>query len=91
MVEDTVAANLDASQGRTMVSVVLLSDVTADIHATVHSATDSTLPESLVQTVVSQVAAQTGCRSRVTLEKVPCQTYSTLEAGEDVSEPMCWR
>jgi hypothetical protein len=91
MVEDTVAANLDTSQGRTMVSVVLLSDVTTDIHATVHSATDSTLPESLVQTVVSQVAAQTGCRSRVTLEKVPCQTYSTLEAGEDVSKPMCWR
>ncbi len=91
VVEDTVAANLDASQGRTTVSVVLLSDVTADIHATVHSATDSPLPESLAQTVVSQVTARTGCRSRVTLEKIPCRTYSTLEAEEDVSEPMCWR
>ena len=91
MVEDTVAANLDASQGRTMVSVVLLSDVTANIHATVHSTMDSPLPESLAQTVVSQVTAQTGCRSRVTLEKIPCRTYSTLEAEEDVSEPVCWR
>jgi uncharacterized hydrophobic protein (TIGR00271 family) len=91
VVEDTVAANLDASEGRTTVSVVLLSDVTANIHATVHCATGSPLPESLAQTVVSQITAQTGCRSRVTLEKVPCRTYSTLEAEEDVCEPMCWR
>jgi uncharacterized hydrophobic protein (TIGR00271 family) len=91
VVGDTVAANLDTSQRKTMVSVVLLGNVTADIHATVYSATDSPLPESLAQTAVSQVTVQTGCRSRVTLEKIPCRTYSTLEAEEDVCEPMCWR
>jgi uncharacterized hydrophobic protein (TIGR00271 family) len=91
VVEDALAANLDASQRKTMVSVVLLSDVTADIHATVYSATGSPLPGSLAQTVISQVTAQTGCRSRVTLEQIPCRTYSTLETEEDVCEPMCWR
>jgi uncharacterized hydrophobic protein (TIGR00271 family) len=91
VVEETVAANVDSLQARTTVSVVLLSDVTADIHASVRSATESRLPETLPQTIVSQVEAQTGCRSKITLEKIPCRIYSTLEVEEDMCQPVCWR
>jgi uncharacterized hydrophobic protein (TIGR00271 family) len=90
VVEDAVAANVDCLQAKTTVSVVLLSDVTADIQARVRSTTNSPLPESLPQTIASQVTAQTGCRSRITLEKIPCQTYSTLEVEEDIFQPVCW-
>jgi uncharacterized hydrophobic protein (TIGR00271 family) len=91
MVEETVAANVDCLQAKTTVSVVLLSDVAADIHASVRSATESRLPEALPQTIASQVEAQTGCRSKITLEKIPCRTYSTLEVKEDRCQPVCWR
>jgi uncharacterized membrane protein len=88
--EDTVTASLATSQMHVAVSVVLLSDVTADVHATVHMGTDSPLPTSLARTITSAVKAKTGYRSRVMVERIPCQTCSMLRPEDDVPEGACW-
>ncbi len=89
-VEDTVAANLATSQANVTANVVLLSDTVADIRAIVHSGMDSPLPASLAQITTSEVAAKTGCCSRIMVERVPCQTYSTLRPEDDVPRGACW-
>jgi uncharacterized membrane protein len=91
-VEDTVTAraSLAIPQVHVTANVVLLSDITADIHATVHIGTESPLPTSLARMITSAIEAKTDYRSRVMVERVPCQTCSTLRPEDDVPEGACW-
>jgi uncharacterized hydrophobic protein (TIGR00271 family) len=89
-VEDTLAANSAVSPAEITANIVLLSDITADVHATVHNRTNSPLPASLAQTVASEIATKTGYRSKVLVEVIPCQTFSTLQLGDAVLKGTRW-
>jgi uncharacterized hydrophobic protein (TIGR00271 family) len=60
------------------ISVTLLNRAAANVHVTIRNQAGETVPDSLAQTIASQIKARTGCRSEVTVEMIPFQTYSTL-------------
>ncbi len=60
------------------INVTLLSDTAASIHVTVRNQAVETVPASLAQTIAADIKGRTGCRSEVTVEMIPYQTYSTL-------------
>jgi uncharacterized hydrophobic protein (TIGR00271 family) len=61
------------------IHVTLLSDIVARVYVTVRNQAGRTIPGTLAQTIATHVKNGTGCRSEVTVEVIPCQTYSTLE------------
>jgi uncharacterized hydrophobic protein (TIGR00271 family) len=62
-----------------VIAVTLLNDTVASVHVTVRSRARETVPvpEALAQSIAIKIK-KTGCRSEVTVEMIPSQTYSTL-------------
>ena len=60
------------------IHVTLLSPALAKVHITVRADVGVTVPDSLAQTIAAQIHDRTGCRSEVSIDLIPCQTYSTL-------------
>ena len=78
-VNDKLAETLDVSSQRITANVVLLSETTVDVQATVYKESDFSIPQTLAQGVTSEIEAKTGYRSKVTIEIIPLQVYSTLQ------------
>jgi uncharacterized hydrophobic protein (TIGR00271 family) len=60
------------------IGVTLLSQDLASVHATVRNRGGESMPPGLAQTIATRIQEQTGCRSEVTVEMIPSQTYSTF-------------
>ncbi len=60
------------------IHVTLLGPALAKVHITVRADVGVTVADSLAQTIAEEIYDRTGCRSEVTIDLIPCQTYSTL-------------
>jgi uncharacterized hydrophobic protein (TIGR00271 family) len=89
-VETTIASRLTDLPVEIAANVVLLSDDTTDVHATVHCGTASSLPASLAQSIAAEIEAKSGCRSKVLVEMIPSQAYSTLRTEEVMPAGIRW-
>jgi len=76
--ESTLAAVSSIDPVRTAVNVTLCSHSAAHVHATILSQARESVPASLAQNIATEIKSKTGCSSEVTVEMIPCQTYSTL-------------
>jgi uncharacterized hydrophobic protein (TIGR00341 family) len=78
--ESVLTAAPDVTAMGSTIGVTLLGDTAANVHVTIRSRARETLtvPESLAQTIAIKIKEKTGCRSEVTVEMIPSQTYSTL-------------
>ena len=85
IVEDTLEANSNCAPGGITANVVLLSDSAADIHAAVRNRGDSPLPPSLARSIASEIGTKTGHRSKIVIEVIPCQAFSTLQPEDAVA------
>jgi uncharacterized hydrophobic protein (TIGR00271 family) len=85
IVEDTLEANSNCAPGGITANVVLLSDFAADIHAVVRNGGGSPLPPSLARSIASEIGAKTGYRSKIMIEVIPCQAFSTLQPEDAVA------
>lgn len=77
-VESTLVAIPDVTTVGSTINVTLLSDTVASVYVTVRNQAGGMVPDSLAQTIATHINDETGCRSEVTVEVIPCQTYSTL-------------
>jgi uncharacterized membrane protein len=81
-IRQTVKSTLVTVPGAVLVGstvhVTLLSDTVASVHVTARSQGGAEIPDSLAQTIATDVKDRTGCRSEVTVEVIPSQTYSTF-------------
>jgi uncharacterized hydrophobic protein (TIGR00271 family) len=68
-------------------NVVLLSHDVADVRTSVHVQPGSKPPDSLAKTIASEILDKVGYRSRVVVEAIPCQMYSTLGPEQAVVAP----
>jgi uncharacterized hydrophobic protein (TIGR00271 family) len=78
-VESTLDAVPDAVPVSRTINVTLLSAIAARVYVTVRNQAGNTIPGTLAQTIGINVKNVTDCRSEVTVEVIPCQTYSTLD------------
>ena len=76
--ESTLAAVPGVTPVGSTINVTLLSDTAANVHVTVRNRAGETVPASLAQIIAADIKGRTGCRSEVTVEMIPYQTYSTL-------------
>jgi len=78
--ESILTAAPDVTAVGSVIGVTLLSDTAANIHVTVRNRARETVtvPEALAQAIAIKIKEKTGCRSEVTVEMIPSQTYSTL-------------
>jgi uncharacterized hydrophobic protein (TIGR00271 family) len=76
--ESTLVEASSIEPVRITVNVTLCSHFAAQVHAIVLSQTGETVPASLAQAIAAEVRERTRCCSEVTVEIIPCQTYSTL-------------
>ena len=60
------------------INVTLLSDTIASVNVTMRHQGVGTIPYSLAENIATRIQDETGCRSEVTVEIIPSQTYSTL-------------
>ncbi|TFG72591.1 MAG: DUF389 domain-containing protein [Anaerolineales bacterium] len=60
------------------INVTLLSDTVASVYVTLRNLGIGVAPDSLAQSIATRIIDETGCRSEVTVEIIPTQTYSTL-------------
>jgi len=77
-VEFTLAASPGVTPAGSTMSVRLLSPGAADVCVTVRNPAGETVPASLAQDIATKIEERAGCRSEVTVEILPSQTYSTL-------------
>jgi hypothetical protein len=91
IVEDMLAANSNCAPGGITANVVLLSDFAADIHAAVRNEGGSPLLPSLARNIASEIAAKTGYRSKIMIEVIPCQAFSTLQPEDAVATSLSWK
>lgn len=77
-VESTLAATPGVTPVGGTIHVTLLSHTIANVYVTVRNQAGEEAPASLAQTIATEIQERTGCRSEVTVEIIPCQTYSTL-------------
>ena len=49
--------------------------------AAVRNPSGESVPDSLAHTIATEIKNRAGCRSEVTVELIPSQTYSTFETG----------
>jgi hypothetical protein len=83
-IHQTVEFVLADAEGITLVgstiNVTLLSHDAAEVDIVVRTEGGETAPDSLAETIATKIRDETecGCRSVVTIEVIPCQTYSTL-------------
>jgi uncharacterized membrane protein len=76
--ESTLTSMPDVTPVGSSINVTLLSQNLARIHATVRNYADGAMPPTLAQRMATDILEKTGCRSEVTVEMIPRQTYSTL-------------
>jgi len=60
------------------INVTLLSDTIASVHVSLRNQGSEMAHSSLAQLIANKILDETGCRSEVTIEIIPSQTYSTL-------------
>lgn len=77
-VESTLASLPGTTPMGSTIHVTLLSHTVINVHVTVRNQAGEMIPTSLAQTIAAEIKDRTGCRSEVTVEMIPCQTYSTL-------------
>lgn len=77
-VESTLTVVPGVTPVGSTIGVTLLSQDLASVHATVRNRAGESMPPSLAQTIATRIQEQTGCRSEVTVEMIPSQTYSTF-------------
>lgn len=77
-VESTVTTISSATLLGSAIDVTLLTPVAAHVNVTLRHRAGETMPDSLAQIIAANVEERTGCRSEVTVEMIPYQTYSTL-------------
>lgn len=80
-VESTLAALSATQLMGSKIHVTLLSHAAANVHVMVRSREGEVIPLTLAQTIATEIKDRTGCRSEVTVEMIPSQTYSTLGSG----------
>lgn len=80
-VESTLAAALGTMPLGNIISVTLLDPTAVKVHATVQHQADETHLASLAQNIGDEIKNKLGYRSEVTVETIPCRTYSTLDSG----------
>jgi uncharacterized hydrophobic protein (TIGR00271 family) len=61
------------------INVTLLSDTIASVYVSLRNQSVIPVPGSLAQSIAMHVRNGTGCRTEVTVEVIPCQTYSALD------------
>lgn len=78
--ESVLIATPNVTSVGSNIDVALLSDTAANVHVTVRNQVRETMtvPESLAQAIAIKIRERTSCRSEVTVEMIPSQTYSTL-------------
>jgi len=77
-VESTLAAVPGVTPVGSTINVTLLSHTVANVHVTVRNQAGERMVAPVAQAIGARIKERTGCRSEVTVEIVPCQTYSTL-------------
>ena len=77
-VESTLATSSGVTPAGSEISVKLLSPTAADVCVTVRNPGGETVSVSLAQDIATRIKERAGCRSEVTVEILPSQTYSTL-------------
>ena len=81
-VRQTAESILAGAEGLTLVAstvdVRLLGDTAAEVHVRIRNSTDESVPAGLARAVVGAIQERTGCRSEVTVEMIPSQTYSSF-------------
>ncbi|MBC7248963.1 MAG: DUF389 domain-containing protein [Anaerolineae bacterium] len=77
-VESTLAALSATQLMGSKIHVTLLSHAAANVNVIVRSREGEVISGTLAQTIAAEIQDRTGCRSEVTVEIIPCQTYSTL-------------
>lgn len=77
-VESTLVSSPEIVLAGSTIHVSLLSDAAASISVTARNQAGGRVPEHLAQTIAADVQNRTKCRSEVTVEVIPFQTYSTL-------------
>jgi uncharacterized hydrophobic protein (TIGR00271 family) len=78
VVESTLAASPGVMLLGSQIHVTLLSESAASIHVIVRSRPDELPPTTLAQTIADCIQERKQCRSEVTVEMIPSQTYSTF-------------
>lgn len=70
----------DVTAVGSVIGVTLLSDTVANVHVIVRNRARETVtvPDALTQAIAIKIKEKTHCRSEVTVEMIPSQTYSTL-------------
>jgi len=79
-VESALTAVPSVTPAGSTINVTLLSENLAKVHATIRDHTGGGIPPSLAKAIAIKIQEQTGCRSEVTVEMIPYQTYSTLHS-----------
>jgi uncharacterized hydrophobic protein (TIGR00271 family) len=77
-VEWTLAACSSVTPVGSSIDVILLAPKAANVLITARSAMGEEWPDALAQTIAKRILEETGCRSEVTLQLIPHETYSTL-------------
>ena len=77
-VESTLVSSPEIVLAGSTIHVSLLSDAAASISVTARNQAGAMVPDHLAQTIAADVQKRTKCRSEVTVEVIPFQTYSTL-------------
>jgi uncharacterized hydrophobic protein (TIGR00271 family) len=80
-VESTLTAVPGVTPVGSTINVALLSDTAAKVRAAVRSPLGESVPDSLARAIATEIKNRAGCRSEVTVELIPSQTYSTFETG----------
>jgi uncharacterized hydrophobic protein (TIGR00271 family) len=77
-VQSAVAAEPSVALGASTIDVTLLSQTAADVHVAVRNSDTKATPATLAQAIALAIRDRTGCRSEVTVEMIPYQSYSTF-------------
>ncbi len=76
--EFTLASIASLSLVGGAIHVTLLSPSLAKVCVSVRTDMGVAVPDSLAQAIAARIFDSTGCRAEVTVDLIPCQTYSTL-------------
>jgi hypothetical protein len=71
--------------------VVLLSETATDVQARVYCQGQLPPTASAAEAAASRITARTGHRSKVRVELIPCQTFSTFQPGDPLPGRTPWR
>ena len=89
--EEALVAALDCQMEEVTARVVLLSEATTDVHVKVYCQGQSPPSASAAEAAASRITARTGYRSKVRVELIPCQSFSTFQLGDPLPGGTPWR